>query len=184
MKKAIFTALLAIICTTLTASNNDIKANNYDDIGNFFTTAAEAASPNINHFYISKAMLTLTTGQSCDIITGLNIKNFISKIDFIRSAEIKANKTKKDKELLDGTEKLATQVYKQYNYIKLLATNEEGEHNYLFYKYGEGGLCSLLVITTLKQFDEVKEEATMQQARVILIGGTFRAEDIPTIINF
>ncbi len=182
--KAKIIALLAILTLAFTANAKETKENNYDDICNFFATAAATESPSISHFYISKAMLTLTAGQSCEIMTGLNLKNFINKIDFIRSAEIKTNKTKKDKELLCSAEKLATQVYKQYNYIKLLSTNEEGEHNYLFYKYGEGGLCSLLVITILKQFDEEKEESSMQQARVILIGGTFRAEDIPTIINF
>ena len=186
MKTKIF-ALLAILAFTLTASATKIKENNYDDIDNFFATASVAESPGIKHFYISKAMLTLTAGKS-DLmlaVVGFQVKDFINKIDFIRNVEISTNRTRQEKELLAAAEVLATKTYRKYNYNNLLTTNEgDGECNYFFYKYGEGGLCSILVISTLKEYDEATEQAFLKKARVILIGGTFRAEDIPSIINF
>ncbi len=186
MKTRIF-ALLAILTFSLTASANKTNENNYDDIDNFFATATAADSPGINHFYISKAMLTLAA-DNCGLmlaVTGFEVKDFINKIDFIRNVNINTNRTRQEKELLAAAELLATKTYKKYNYTTLLTTNEGGgECNYFFYKYGEGGLCSILVISTLKEFDEATEQSYLKQARVILIGGTFRAEDIPSIINF
>ncbi len=183
MKTKIIT-LLAILTLSLSAGASETKENNYDDIGNFFTTAATAESPAIRHFYISKAMLRLTAGKCGELLSGFNLNKFIDKIDFIRNVEISANNTKKEKELLATAEQLATKIYKQYNYNNLFATNDGCEHRYLFYKYGEGGLCSMLIISTNKEFDEKTEQASLKQARVILIGGTFRAEDIPTMVNF
>ena len=176
--------MLALLTLTINANANKMNENNYDDIGGFFSAAATAESPNIKHFYISKAMLVLTMNRNGEMIEGFNLKKYSDKIDFIRRVEIKSNNTKKDRELLAGTEKLATQVYKTYNYTNLIATGGSGQRNYLFYKYGEGGLCSILVITTHKEFDEASEQASLKQASAVLIGGTFRAEDIPTIINF
>lgn len=181
-----FLALLLLIALPFTAGANNSEGNNYDDIDGFFSQAAGSESLNVHHFYISKAMLTLARKQG-NIVDGVNLEKFIDKIDFIRSADISVlngTSIKEDKEMLAKAEQLATHTYKEYNYKNLLMTSENGMRNYLFYKYGEGGLCSILIVSTARTLDSTREHTSLTQARVLLIGGTFRAEDIPTMINF
>ena len=181
--KIFITTLLLLFTLSINAfEKND---NNYDDIGNFFSSAEKVESPNIEHFYISKAMLTLTKGQVNigRIKEGVDIEKFYDKIDFIRSVGVTANTTQQERDLLKGAEELAQRVYKQYDYKCLVTYGENNTRVHLFYKYGEGGLCSVLVVVTRKEEDSVTKKMELQFARALLMGGTFRAEDIPRLIQ-
>ena len=181
MKKYLITILLFAV--TLNAGATDTERNNYDDIDGYFKAAERSDSPNINYFYISKAMLTMA-GNNAYSGSDVNLKTFTNKIDFMRSVEVVSNKSDNDRLFLKNAERLATDVYAEYDYQNLLTTSKEGLRSHLFYKYGEGGLCSVLVVTTQKKIHPETGKVELSYARVLLIGGTFRAEDIPTLINF
>lgn len=184
MKTKFFIAIL-LFAFTANIYANDGGRNNYDDIGGFFAQASEVESPNVEYFYISKAMLALTRGKVNvgGIKEGINLGDFYDKIDFIRSVGVTANTSAKDQSLLEGAEELAKRVYKQYNYQNLMVSSDGGRRAYIFYKYGEGGLCSLLVVVIRKKELPGNGQTVLDFARVLLMGGTFRVEDIPTLIN-
>lgn len=183
MKTKFFIAII-LFAFAANIRANDVVRNNYDDIGGFFETASNVESPNVEYFYISKAMLALTRGKVNvgGVKEGINLDDFYNKIDFIRSVAVSANTSAKEKSLLEGAEDLAKRVYKQYDYLNLMVSSEGGRRDYIFYKYGEGGLCSLLVVE-IKKKEHPGGQAALDSARVLLMGGTFRVEDIPTLIT-
>lgn len=183
MKTKFFIAII-LFAFAANIRANDVVRNNYDDIGGFFETASNVESPNVEYFYISKAMLALTRGKVnvSGVKEGLNLDDFYNKIDFIRSVAVTANTSAKEQNLLEGAEGLAKRVYKQYDYLNLMVSSEGGRRAYIFYKYGEGGLCSLLVVVTKKK-ELPGGQTALDFARVLLMGGTFRVEDIPMLIT-
>ncbi len=183
--KTNFFLVILLFAFTANIRANDVLRNNYDDIGGFFAQASEVESPNVEYFYISKAMLALTRGKVNvgGIKEGINLDNFYNKIDFIRSVGVTANTSAKEQSLFEGAENLAKRVYKQYDYQNLMVSSDGGRRTYIFYKYGEGGLCSLLVVVIRKKELPGGEKTVFDCARVLLMGGTFRVEDIPTLIT-
>lgn len=172
--------LLMVMAVSVALSTSGSTGNNYDDIDNFFEEVSGCTSPNINYFYISKAMLKLSANSALDIGVG-KFEKITDKIDFIRNAEITAG-TPTETSLVDFANDIAQRRAETFGYKKLFVRDiGNGQRNFLFVKNGEGGLCSVLIIN-MHRGVQPNGESSIQRVRVLLIGGTFHVQEILSLI--
>lgn len=172
---------ITILALAMSASAEDDKY----DIGNYLNYASHVVSPNVEYFFISEMMISMTDGQ--ERVQGLELGEVRKNIDFIRSVNIKSNATQQEMDLIRGAEELATRVYKQYGYKSIMVSNKAGKCLYLFGKYKDGEECremsSLLLIITRSEIDTTTQKPVPTSANVCLIGGEFTTENLKSVLT-
>lgn len=171
---------ITILALAMSASAEDDKY----DIGNYLNYASHVVSPNVEYFFISEMMISMTDGH--ERVQGLKLGELRKNIDFIRSVNIKSNDTPQEFDLIRGAEELATSIYKQYGYKSIVVSSKAGKRLYLFGKYGDEEcreMSSLLLIITQSEIDTETQKAVPTSANVCLIGGEFTTENLKLVLT-
>lgn len=175
--------LIAILIFAFTMSAN-AEEDKYD-VGGYLEYASQVVSPNVDYFFISKMMISMTNGDKS--VQGLKLGELRKNIDFIRSVNITSNETQQEMDLICGAEELATRIYKQYGYKSIVVNNKAGNRLYLFGKYKddeeEKGMGSLLLIITRREIDAATQRPVLTGANVCLMGGEFTYENLRFLLN-
>lgn len=170
MKKIILIAIAGLF--VLTAKSYAMAGDNYDDIGGFFEYFARQYSPKVQYTHITKAMIKHALPNDLHGISA-------EKIDFVKRV-IVADDTNTSK----GVVELATTHAEKNGFTKLVQTDTSGgdeyRRNYLFVKYGEGGLCSILAISIYFK-PALNSSSVIAKWMATLIGGTFAVDEISDI---
>lgn len=178
------TKLLITITILALAMSTKAEEDKYD-VGNYLNHASQVVSPNVDYFFISEMMISMTDGQ--ERVQGLKLGELRKNIDFIRSVNIKSNKTPQETDLIYGAEELATRVYKQYGYKSIVVSSKAGKCLHLFGKYKDGDEChemsSLLLIITQREIDATTLKPVLTSANVCLIGGEFTTENLKSVLT-
>lgn len=180
MRTKFFIAII-MLTFTMSASADEDKY----DIGNYLEHASRVVSPNVDYFFISKMMISMTNGDKS--VLGLTLGEMRKSIDFIRSVNITSNETQQEMDLIRGAEELATRVYKQYGYKSIVVSGKAGKRFYLFGKYKDGeiqhGMSSLLLVITNREIDAATQKPVLTGANVCLMGGEFTYENLQFLLN-
>lgn len=99
MRTKFFIAII-MFAFTMSASADEDKY----DIGNYLEHASRVVSPNVDYFFISKMMISMTNGDKS--VLGLTLGEMRKSIDFIRSVNITLNETQQEMDLIRGAEGL------------------------------------------------------------------------------
>ena len=176
-----FFITIIMLAFTMNASADEDKY----DIGNYLEHASQVVSPNVDYFFISKMMISMTSGDKS--VQGLKLGEMRKSIDFIRSVNISSNETQQEIDLICGAEELATRVYKQYGYKSIVVSSKAGKRFYLFGKLKDGeeqhGMSSMLLIITRREIDAATQRPVLTSANVCLMGGEFTYENLQFLLN-
>lgn len=179
--KTKFFIVIIILAFTMSASAKDDKY----DVGNYLEYASQVVSPNVDYFFISKMMISMTNSDKN--VQGLKLGEMRKNIDFIRSVNITSNETPQEMDLIRGADELATRIYKQYGYKSIVVSSKAGKRLYLFGKFKDGEelheMSSLLLIITRREIDASTQKPVLTGANVSLMGGEFTYENLQFLLN-